>query len=228
MSSGKSSWDCNGGPHCHDECQLRHLDPIEKELRESTDKATISSPSVVVTASRDMGRTASTWVFNAVRLLYRQAKEPCDSYWVRQLSTNAIENRRAADNDQYGAHHVLIKTHEWTPYMSKEEFENIRPHMTHVIVSVRDGFPPDDNWMRYATHIIHFEDIVDPLRVQAALRNLADHLGVSKSLSDADIKQVDYDLINLQTPRHGSDPITKLWFFHGRKGGRKTTVEPEK
>lgn len=32
--------------------------------------------SCLAKASRDMSRTASTWAFNAVRLLFRQAKEP--------------------------------------------------------------------------------------------------------------------------------------------------------
>lgn len=104
--------------------------------------------------------------------------------------------------------------------MSKEEFENIRPLMTHVIVSVREGFSPDPSWMEAATYVINFEDIIDPKRVQNTLRDLAQHLGISKFLSDVDIEKVDSDLMALPTPKHGSDPITKLWFFHGRKGGR--------
>lgn len=50
-------------------------------------------PRVVIAASRDMSRTASTWAYNAVRLLYRHAKEACDSYWMRQLSREKLEAR---------------------------------------------------------------------------------------------------------------------------------------
>ena len=60
-----------------------------------------------------MGRTASTWVFNAVRLLYRQAQIKCDSYWIRQLTKEKLQQRReiAAVNGTPPAV-VLIKTHE--------------------------------------------------------------------------------------------------------------------
>jgi hypothetical protein len=121
-------WDCDGS-QCHDECHLRHLDPIEKQIQQERQSA--AQPSVVVTASRDMGKTASTWVYNAVRLLYRQAQEPCDSYWVRQLHQTEVQDRiantiqqRGDDNTQQ-TRHVLIKTHEWTPYTTKAEFEAV-------------------------------------------------------------------------------------------------------
>jgi hypothetical protein len=100
------------------------------------------------------------------------------------------------------------------------------PLLTHVVVSVRDGFSPDQNWLQCATHVIHVENIVDPESVKTVLRDLADYLGISQSLSDDDIHKVDYNLMTLPTPEHGSDPITKLWFFHDRKGGRKAPEGP--
>merc|ERR1739845_252341 len=101
-----------------------------------------------------MGRTASTWVFNAVRLLFRQGREACDSYWIRDLSKAKLEQRL-----QTGAH-VVVKTHEWTDNISRAEFEQVAPMFTHVVVSVRDGFAPDPDWMKVATHVTHFEEII--------------------------------------------------------------------
>lgn len=208
--------DCR--PSCRNpECEARHLDVVERQ-RWSPEAGFgyPREPKVVVTASRDMGRTASTWVFNAVRLLFRQARETCDSYWIRALSPRRLQQRMAT-----GAH-VLVKTHEWTDHISEEQFRAVAPMFTQVVVSIRGGFPPDPDWMKVATHVTHFEDIVahdergENIGALKVLRGLADHLGLER-LSDADLRAVDHELMHLPIP---GDQTTKFWSFHARRGGR--------
>ncbi|CAE7748608.1 unnamed protein product [Symbiodinium sp. CCMP2456] len=195
-----------------------HLDSIEqRRFAEGSGFRYPDRPHVVITASRDMGRTASTWVYNATRLLFRQAKEACDSYWMRCLDRSKLQHRL-----ETGAH-VVIKTHEWTGEMSKSSFDEVSPMFTHVIVSVRQGFAEDPAWMKVATHVIHFEELVaydkdhpeDLAKIGAisVLRKLANHLGLS-SLTEHDLRCVDYDLMTLPMPRFGCDQTTKLWPFH--------------
>lgn len=204
-----------GPPFCQNaECENRHLDEIEQTRWDADTKFRYpSKPSVVITASPDMGRTASTWVFNAVRLLYRQAGEACDSYWVRTLSKERLERRLST-----GAH-VLVKTHE----NPARVIESLNPMFTHVVVSVREGFQPDQNWMGVATHLTHFEEIVAGNEVTlGVLRNMAEHLGIS-GLSDQDYRTVDYQLMTMPIPGHQT---WKTWSFHSRRGGRAQPTAP--
>jgi len=225
-------FDCHGngcrasGTRCHSECEGRHLDEVESTRWDKDERWRYPrKPSVVVTASRDMGRTASTWVFNAVCLLYRQAHEACDSYWLRRPSPAKIQERL-----QTGAH-VLIKTHEWTGEMSQRDFDEVRPLFSHVIVSVRQGFPEDPDWMKVSTHVVHFEDIVECNEAEGkvgalrVLRAMAEHLGIT-DLTDDDFKKVDYQLMTLPMPAMGCNQTTKLWHFHRRRGGRPVPTEP--
>ncbi|CAK0826773.1 unnamed protein product [Prorocentrum cordatum] len=208
--------DCR--PDCRNpECEARHLDVVERQRwNPEAGFRYPREPKLVVTASRDMGRTASTWVFNAVRLLFRQAHEACDSYWIRALSPQRLRQRMAT-----GAH-VLVKTHEWTDNITEEQFRAVAPLFTHVVVSIRDGFPPDPDWMKVATHVTRFEDIVAhdgggrSIGALTVLRSLADHLGL-EGLSDADLRAVDSELMHLPIP---GDQTTKFWSFHARRGGR--------
>lgn len=231
-SSDHGPFDCHGrgsevsGRGCHSECEARHLDDIERTRFEPGSGFRYPrQPSVVIAASRDMGRTASTWVFNAIRLLYRQAQEACDSYWMRRLTPEKIQKRL-----ETGAH-VLIKTHEWTDSLRPAEFDRVKPLFSHVIVSVRDGFPEDPDWMKHATHVTHFEDIVRPATeggdsgAIGVLRNMADHLGIT-SLTDKDLREVDYALMTLPMPTSGCNQTTKLWPFHSRRGGRPPPEQP--
>lgn len=219
---GSGPLDCRGRG-CSTECEKRHLDPVEQSRwSRDTGFRYPRKPSVVVTASRDMGGTASTWVFNAVRLLFRQAREACDSYWMRQLAREEIERRLST-----GAH-VLVKTHEWTDHISREDFKEILPMFTHVVVSVREGRPPDPAWMEVATHITHFEEIVEydeslgKIGALSVLRDLAGHLGIA-GLTDSDFRAVDYELMTLPIP---GNQTTKFWSFHGRRGGRPRPKAP--
>lgn len=222
------SLDCKDGLDCSNyECEFRHLDAIE-QTRDSNGGVFRypDKPKLIITASRDMGRTASTWVFNAVRLLYRQAREACDSYWIRDLSRPKLARRLLV-----GAH-VLVKTHEWTTgSLSSEAFhQELVPMFDHVIVSVREGFTPDPTWMEVATHVTHYEDIVadNPNKdasvgAISVLRGLADHLGIADSLSENDLVEVDYHLMTLPIP---GDQSSKFWSFHARRGGRPPPARP--
>ena len=44
-------------------------------------------------ASAGPERSGSTWLFNAVRLLYEDAQEPLDAYWVTHLTDAALDAR---------------------------------------------------------------------------------------------------------------------------------------
>lgn len=234
--NGNGPFDCHGqgskvtGSFCHEECEARHLDPVERtRWDEAAGFHYPAKPLVVITASRDMSRTASTWAFNAVRLLFRQAKEACDSYWIRQLSRGKLEKRL-----ETGAH-VVVKTHEWTGLISPKTFDDAKELFSHVVVSVRENFDADPAWMNVATHLIHFEELVaydkanpgDVSKIGAlsVLRKLADHLGLT-SLTDHDLKVVDYELMALPIPSWGCDQVTKHWPFHKRKGGRPMPPDP--
>lgn len=213
--------DCGGV--CHNpECERRHLDAEERcRWDKEAGLRYPRKPSLVITASPDMGRTASTWVFNAVRLLYRQGHECCDSYWMRSLSPAELTDRLST-----GAH-VVVKTHEWTPEALRD-MDAITSMFTHVIVSVREGFEPEPTWTKFQTHLTHFEQIVahdkDGQKIGAidVLRGLADHLGI-ENLSERDLKSVDHTLMNLPIP---GDQTTKFWSFHGRRGGRPKPTQP--
>eukprot|EP00457_Paulinella_chromatophora_P009178 gb/GEZN01009234.1/.p1 GENE.gb/GEZN01009234.1/~~gb/GEZN01009234.1/.p1 ORF type:complete len:283 (-),score=26.99 gb/GEZN01009234.1/:416-1264(-) len=233
MSTRKSPDKLNGpldcdtyssGKGCSSECEGRHLDLVELlRFKEGSAFHYPKKPSLVITASPDMGRTASTWAYNAVRLLYRQAGEACDSYWIRSLSKAKLEQRL-----QTGAH-VVVKTHEQG--MSSDEFGKLAPMFTNVVVSVRKGFPSDPMWMKAATFTAPFEQVVVDEEKQGkpgaltVLRRLAQHIGII-GLSDSDFKAVDCALMTLPMPRGGSDPVSKLWYFHSRRGGRAMPEAP--
>lgn len=192
-SSGNGPQDCRRD--CHNpECERRHLDQIElSRFEKGSGFKYPRKPHLIITASPDMGGTASTWVFNAVRLLHRRAREACDSYWMRVLAKDKLRERLTT-----GAN-VLVKTHEWTDHMTKSKFDRLVPMFTHVIVSVREGRTEDPAWMKVATYVVHYEDIVDyeeikfedeedkigaRIGVLGVLRGLAEHLGIKKSIGE--------------------------------------------
>lgn len=235
--ASSSPLDCPKGLSCTDyECEWRHLDAIEQQGRDGSN-STLSSttcssscfaspdrPKLIITSSCDMGRSASTWVFNAVRLLHRKARIRCDSYWIRELTPPKL-HRRIATAVAAAAANVLIKTHEWTDTrVTREMFEKeLCPLFTHVIVSVRQGgFPVDPHWMAVATLVVRYETIVleNPCNNPnvgslSVFRNMANHLGIT-NLTDEQLVQVDYELMTLPIP---GDQSTKFWSFHQRRGG---------
>ena len=38
-------------------------------------------------------RSGSTWLFNAIRLLYEDASAPLDSFWITHLTASKLRNR---------------------------------------------------------------------------------------------------------------------------------------
>ncbi|CAE7340608.1 unnamed protein product, partial [Symbiodinium sp. KB8] len=135
--NGTGPLDCHGhgcaatGTGCHSECECRHLDVIERQRWDANAGFRYPKrPSLVITASRDGQHCASTWAFNAVRLLFRQAKESCDSYWMRHVTREKLQRRLVT-----GAH-VVVKTHEWKG--SVEAFEDLKKMLSHVVLSVRE------------------------------------------------------------------------------------------
>jgi hypothetical protein len=40
-------------------------------------------------------RSGSTWLFNAIRLLMQDAKEPLDPFWITHLTDEALRQRGA-------------------------------------------------------------------------------------------------------------------------------------
>merc|ERR1712039_66671 len=120
------------------------------------------------------------------------------------------------------------KTHEWTDNISQAQFDQVSPMFTHVVVSVREGFSPDPDWMNVATHVTNFEEIVavdasgDKVGAVSVLRKMADHLGIV-GLTEHDLRTVDYELMNLPIP---GDQTTKFWSFHARRGGRPAPAAP--
>eukprot|EP00435_Cladocopium_sp_Y103_P049464 s864_g14.t3 len=182
--------------------ECRHLDTVEQRRFSTNEFRYPSSPALVITASRDGKRCASTWAFNAVRLLFRQAKEACDSYWLRQVTKEKLDQRVKTGT------HLVVKTHEW--HGGIETFEKLKHRFTHVILSVREGFPREETWMSVATHVLHFEKLVafdtlhpdDESKIGAltVLKDLSEHLGLS--LTQRDLKEVDYEA--QQSNGHGT------------------------
>jgi len=221
-----SALDCHGtgcditGTHCHAECECRHLDNIERLRFQGASFRYPVKQDLVLCTSPDGHGTASTWLFNAVRVLYRQAYEACDSYWIRRLSKQKLLSRLVS-----GAH-VVIKTHEWTPHIKKEEFWDLLPLASHIIYSRREGRKDDPAWMSVATLNISYDNIVATELVGNTetgavfvLKTIAAHLGI-RNLADFDFQAVDRELMSLPVPRGGCNQTTKFWPHHGRRGGR--------
>ena len=40
-------------------------------------------------------RSGSTWLFNAIRILLQEARQPLDPFWVTSLSQHALAERGA-------------------------------------------------------------------------------------------------------------------------------------
>jgi hypothetical protein len=51
------------------------------------------APMLIVAAGPE--RSGSTWLFNAVRLLFESAKLPLDCYWIKDLTDASLDVRRA-------------------------------------------------------------------------------------------------------------------------------------
>jgi len=202
--------DCDGR-RCHAECELRHLDRYEKEVRGQCE------PKLVICAGPE--RSGSTWLYNATRLLFSAAKVPCDSYWMHSLTEEKLRQRLSEGRV------VVCKTHEWNDSY-KKLLVSLNPTvlLTHrdlrgVLGSYRRmgwaySLPrsyADDHmmWRQHCSLDLGFEEFVKD--GESALRKLADHLKLD--LSDEDIKVVNKRISDLRG-NGGVNQISKLWPSH--------------
>ena len=127
------------------ECDDLHLSPLEQKLIEyysSKNSAgvspaippkhqpilnSISKGIIIIVAGPE--RSGSTWLYNAVRLLFCHSNYICHSYWVHTLTDESIKqriffnqkhnnnnnNNNNSNNKENNIlqHALLIKTHEW-------------------------------------------------------------------------------------------------------------------
>eukprot|EP00927_Polykrikos_kofoidii_P028640 TRINITY_DN24958_c0_g1_i1.p1 TRINITY_DN24958_c0_g1~~TRINITY_DN24958_c0_g1_i1.p1 ORF type:complete len:446 (+),score=34.97 TRINITY_DN24958_c0_g1_i1:227-1564(+) len=219
---------------CHDECECRHLDHIERQRFWGSAGGWCWPRQGLLTIIAGIQRSGSTWLFNAVRLLYRQARVACDSYWLRILTEGKLERRL-----QTGAH-VVVKTHDhWNWYdeliakrasavlLAHRDLRGIQASMHRLgWISPRGDVPPvfianHMSWHDLATLDIAYEDMVrDDV---AQLRIVATHIGLNR-LGDEDLRQVSAELKVLRAPPRGINQTTKVLHGHrGRSAGNATT-----
>ena len=160
-----TKWCWNG------ECEYRHLSDSEKALRQN--KGTelskkchsflnqLNDPKLIIAAGPE--RSGSTWLYNAIRLLFLHSNLCINSYWIhsittakilkrsqsltksiknaeeeqKQLQVNDEETKQDDYNNKNLIEHLLIKTHEY-PFTQKSDknlFLNLKPI---IIITHRD------------------------------------------------------------------------------------------
>ena len=235
-----SRMDCDGS-FCHAECELRHRDNIETSLRRDRDNPAVQShvqpyrhSNVVICAAPE--RSGSTWLYNAIRLLYRDFGMICDSYWIHALRKDKIEERLHEAERVGGI--VLIKTHEWHESYGNWLVQTFRPTilLTHrdlrgVIKSYRrvgwshnlpTNYVEDHlKWKDVCALDLKYENIVSDGMAQ--LQVLAQHLigrNVCSTRQDT-IERVHVQLLNLDKASDGGfgggdgvNQVTKMWPYH--------------
>ena len=203
------------GTRCHSECELGHLDNVEK---------TRHSKKVEWKRVNKPERSGSTWLYNAVRLLHREARVCCNSYWIHTLTESKITERLQAGNV------ICIKTHEWNndyvrwiPSLSKHIILTHRD-LRGVVASYRrvgwahslsERYVPDHmQWKNLCTLDIAYEDIVRDGKQQ--LQILSSHLGLHLEEAAMDIVHDELKILghNSAYSGYGVNQITKIWPNH--------------
>ncbi|KAK9808857.1 hypothetical protein WJX72_005211 [[Myrmecia] bisecta] len=184
---------------CYDgDCEALHISAADREEQLCWDQP--STPQLIITAGPE--RSGSTWLFNAVRLLFKSAKQPLDSYWLTQVTDEKLADRHGG---QPGGHHVLIKTHRWSNAWTPSQADHV--FLTHrdlrgVVASYqRMGWAYDipdtyvsehQAWKGIANRDLAYEDIMsDP---EGQLRALATDLGLVEQVNLPDVLQQLRDL----------------------------------
>lgn len=232
-----STMDCNG-TNCHAECELRHLDDVEKVIRCRPFSGKPECSHLILCAAPE--RSGSTWLYNAVRLLCRDADIVCDSYWIHTLTPSKIQQRLdhlCAGVERRGGI-VLIKTHEWRDDYNDWLVERFHPtiFLTHrnlvgVVKSYRRvgwayTLPPNYvhdhlKWRKVSSLDLKYEDIVGNSTVLHVLEQLSQqvHEVSGRDVSKSIIEQIHEQLIKLDdlpgySCRGGPNQITKVWPGH--------------
>lgn len=185
-------------------------------------------------------RSGSTWMFNAVRLLYRQAQVACDPYWIRILTEEKLSLRLQGGAD------VLVKTHSWWPWYNAmlSRLQQDVALETVVVLTHRDlrgvrasverlrWLPTtmpiprswvDDHmeWRDVATLDIAYEDIVN--NGLATLERLAAALRLHIKRRDA--AEVLAELASLAAPKRGINRTTKILRQHREQRGNAAGMQ---
>lgn len=174
---------------------------------------------VKTTTSKGPERSGSTWLFNAVRLLLKNAHIPYDPYWITNLDQQKIQQRRQYAQDR----HVVIKTHYWSDDWDVSQADHI--FLTHrdlhgVVASYkRVGWAfniPDSyvqehqQWRAVAQRDVAYENIMSQPLVE--LQALAEVLDIAQQVSVAEVNE---ELRSLKPAYRGApDPVSKLWPGH--------------
>eukprot|EP01084_Bolivina_argentea_P284765 488126_1 len=149
----------------HGECEYRHLSESEKTLRttplESIIKQSLSfinildEPQLIISAGPE--RSGSTWLYNAIRLLFLHSNQCINSFWIHTITKNKIKSRFSSvsqdKNDQKSQindenktdakdlkekiEHLLIKTHEY-PFTNNNKLSDIMQLKPKIILTHRD------------------------------------------------------------------------------------------
>ncbi|KAI7841039.1 hypothetical protein COHA_005267 [Chlorella ohadii] len=207
-------WDPDNGICTRPDCSALFTPPAVREQQRSWPHD--EQPQLVIAAGPE--RSGSTFLYNALRLLWQHARKPCDAYYLKCITDAALDERGAG---QPGAPHVLVKTHAWSEHWDVNRAAHIfvtHRDLAQVLASYRrlgwawelpDGYVRDHLiWQRHAELDLAFEDIAArPLWV---LKQLAGRLG----LQEVDCAAVLRDLDSLPVPQHWVDPVTQLWPAH--------------
>ncbi|CAL8469999.1 g9541 [Coccomyxa elongata] len=212
---------CSGcswsGGTCYDgECEGLHEDPDVRREQQTWQRP--EKGKLIIAAGPE--RSGSTWLFNAIRLLYQDAKEPLDPFWITSVTEEALVQRGAG---QEGHPHVLVKTHRWSNgwdhavadhiFLTHRDLRGVLSSYQRVgwAYDIPDSYVAEHmQWRDIAHHDFAFEDIIDDAEQQ--LKILAKALSVSHKV---DIKSVAERVDALKAPAGGPpDPVTKLWPRH--------------
>ncbi|GAB4821972.1 hypothetical protein N2152v2_009018 [Parachlorella kessleri] len=169
-------------------------------------------PQLIVAAGPE--RSGSTWLYNALRLIFESAKQPLDAYWISHINNAALDARHVG---RPSSNHVLIKTHEWSADWDLNR-------ATHIFITHRDlrqvvqsyrrvgwandvkrGYVEDHfRWKDCAELYIAFEDILG--RPEDLVNDMATRLGL---VNKVDAKWVVQAVNSLRVPTDFVDPVTQ-------------------
>ncbi|KAK9862751.1 hypothetical protein WJX84_000236 [Apatococcus fuscideae] len=208
----------NGETCYNGECEALHLTQAQRSIHQLHPQPPDATPTLIIAAGPE--RSGSTWLFNAVRLLYEAAGVPLDCYWMTHVTDRKLHQRGAG---QKGRSNILVKTHGWSDNWTPSAADHIlltHRHLAGVLASYhRVGWAfdiPDSyvnehqRWKAVAHHDFAFEDVVQ--QSEEELRKLAQRLDL---LEQVDIQLVQSAIDALKPPASGPpDPVTKLWPQH--------------